>query len=1067
MAPPNKFSSMLHRRTNRITRVLIYAFLEWTLIFLLLINSLFSYFILKFALYFGLKPPCFLCSRIDHFLDSHKNDKNKKTKFSPYSEIICEQHAAEISKIGYCSHHRKLVELHDLCESCSAAPSDDPEVSKWMAEIGIVKDEDDDATKKCSCCERVLIKVNPISKVSSSDFVIKDRELLGDFLSDQNVQIGSDQSDDQAKFGYQILDDGDEEDKEENEVVFEAEKEPLLNNTNGNKGEIEEIVRVTTQNLCPDMLPQHLDFYIDHDDYRLIPVEFINDDSIKVESKSAEISRNFEGRKETSSGFSREFELVFEGDELVLPGCEVTNTAKDLPSIQEEEELVIEKVQIHKEEEKMESSDKFELVFEGNELVTAGIETEILNLPKDEEQMKGSDKFEQVFEGNDLLSGFEYGNLQSPAVDKMQDSDKFELVFKENELVAGSEYENSPIPESEENMKNSEISPVAYEGDEIISENSPTDEEESVAEKLQVRENEEEEDSQLSQSVPKQEKEREIEISFLSEEKEETATIESTPILDVQERNNQAVQADSQVTAVSLETPSTSSDSKEDNASYLMTDETDIEEKNQNPTEKLLFQEYEANLASLFRSYEIETETNQNSTDELLVQVDEPPTASKQETHTLTDNVVCHDDEICERSLNANVSMSHDEVEEDKVPDTPTSSESLHKKLLLLGRRESATEESLDGMSTISEHGETMEKLKVDLLTERKTLRALYKELEEERNASAIAANQTMAMITRLQEEKATMQLEASQYQRMMEEQSEYDQEALQMMNELVVKREKEKQELEKELEVYRKKVMEYEEKERMRIMCRRRSRNSSASCSYGEESDGQSIDYNHEVKDQEEDVGISPHYQAENGHQDTPTDAVLCLQDSLAGFEEERQAILEQLKVLEEKLFTLAEEEEEHFENMKPFEQFYEENGKDFDIDNRGDNNEFIHVNGKHQQDRRINDSMPKKLLLPLFDAAESLDSPNGVLNGNEDEFHITKFELEKKRFAVEEEVDHVYERLQALEADREFLKHCIGSLRKGDKGLDLLQEILQHLRDLKNVEVQAMKNTDHCASV
>lgn len=32
-------------------------------------------------------------------------------------------------------------------------------------------------------------------------------------------------------------------------------------------------------------------------------------------------------------------------------------------------------------------------------------------------------------------------------------------------------------------------------------------------------------------------------------------------------------------------------------------------------------------------------------------------------------------------------------------------------------------------------------------------------------------------------------------------------------------------------------------------------------------------------------------------------------------------------------------------------------------------------------------------------------------------------------------------------LEADKGFLKHWIISLRKGDKDLDLIQEILQHL--------------------
>ena len=439
--------------------------------------------------------------------------------------------------------------------------------------------------------------------------------------------------------------------------------------------------------------------------------------------------------------------------------------------------------------------------------------------------------------------------------------------------------------------------------------------------------------------------------------------------------------------------------------------------------------------------------------------------------------------EISDKSLKIDVGLSQNELEEEKVPDTPSSVESLqhlHKKLLLLGRRESATEESLDG-SMISEleggdGSAAIEKLKSELYAERKVLRALYKELEEERSASAIAANQTMAMINRLQEEKATMQMEALQYQRMLEEQSEYDQEALQMMNELMVKREKEKQELEKELEVLRKKVMDYEERERMRLLCRRRegsmrSRNSSASCSYGEESDGLSIDLNNEAKDHEED-GHSPHAHEENGHQDTPTEAVLGLQESLASFEGERQAILEQLKALEEKLFTLAEEEEEHIENMKPFEQFYEENGKDFDVN--GDDNGFSHMNGKHHSERKSNGSMQKRLL-PLFDATELMDSTHGEFEGREEGFDYlelnksptTKFELEKKRLAIEEEVDHVYERLQALEADREFLKHCIGSLRKGDKGLDLLQEILQHLRDLKNVELQAMKNMDQCASV
>ncbi|XP_057807195.1 myosin-binding protein 2-like [Salvia miltiorrhiza] len=162
-------------------------------------------------------------------------------------------------------------------------------------------------------------------------------------------------------------------------------------------------------------------------------------------------------------------------------------------------------------------------------------------------------------------------------------------------------------------------------------------------------------------------------------------------------------------------------------------------------------------------------------------------------------------------------------------------------------------------------------------------------ELEEEREAAAEAAKETMAMITKLQEEKAAMQMEAAQYQRMMEEQAEYDQEALQLLNDLITKRDKENKQLHKGLQIYK-------------------------------------------------------------SHSTQMEDA------SLAELDQERVSILQQVKHLEAKL--------------------------------------------------------------PLF-----------------------------------EELGHVYERLQALEADSDFLKHCIRSMSKGSQGMALLQEILQHLRDLKSV--------------
>ncbi|KAL0430384.1 UNVERIFIED_CONTAM: Myosin-binding protein 3 [Sesamum radiatum] len=346
-------------------------------------------------------------------------------------------------------------------------------------------------------------------------------------------------------------------------------------------------------------------------------------------------------------------------------------------------------------------------------------------------------------------------------------------------------------------------------------------------------------------------------------------------------------------------------------------------------------------------------------------------------------------------------------------------------------------EECFDG-SVISEmevddEGLTTERLKATVKAQRKALHELYAELEEERKAAAVAANETMAMITKLQEEKSAMQMEALQYQRMMEEQAEYDQEALQLLNDLMMKREKEKQELEKELEMYRNKVLDYEARERMMVV------KSTGDCSIDPHSEGEYDDISSDDTHQEHNLYDAS--EETGGNFDI----------SLEEFEEERMCILEELKVLEAKIFALHENETPlptDFENCS-----HEENGM---LDTSMDN-EKIHFEGQ------TTDVMAKKLL-PLFDATDDefaeevsdkqetsthkAGNVNDVSNGTE---------LETSKVVLQEELGHVYERLQALEADKEFLKHCITSMMKGNKGMALLQEILQHLRDLRSAELSA----------
>ncbi len=95
-------------------------------------------------------------------------------------------------------------------------------------------------------------------------------------------------------------------------------------------------------------------------------------------------------------------------------------------------------------------------------------------------------------------------------------------------------------------------------------------------------------------------------------------------------------------------------------------------------------------------------------------------------------------------------------------------------------------------------------KLDAALQAEQEALAAMYQELEQERNASATAAKEAMGMIARLQEEKAVALMEARQFQRMVEEKSMHDQEAIEALQKVVAKREQEKRELEEEMKLYR-----------------------------------------------------------------------------------------------------------------------------------------------------------------------------------------------------------------------------------------------------------------------
>ncbi|XP_047983717.1 uncharacterized protein LOC125224367 [Salvia hispanica] len=87
---------------------------------------------------------------------------------------------------------------------------------------------------------------------------------------------------------------------------------------------------------------------------------------------------------------------------------------------------------------------------------------------------------------------------------------------------------------------------------------------------------------------------------------------------------------------------------------------------------------------------------------------------------------------------------------------------------------------------------------------ERAARASLYIDLVKERSAAASAADEAMAMILRLQNDKASVEMEARQYQRIIEEKSAYDGEEMDIVQEILMRREKEKLFLEREVEAYR-----------------------------------------------------------------------------------------------------------------------------------------------------------------------------------------------------------------------------------------------------------------------
>lgn len=85
-----------------------------------------------------------------------------------------------------------------------------------------------------------------------------------------------------------------------------------------------------------------------------------------------------------------------------------------------------------------------------------------------------------------------------------------------------------------------------------------------------------------------------------------------------------------------------------------------------------------------------------------------------------------------------------------------------------------------------------------------------HAELEKERMASASAADEAMAMILRLQNEKSSTEIEAKQYRQLAEQKQEFLQEVIESLQWDIINLEHERSEMEENLRLYREKLRQY-----------------------------------------------------------------------------------------------------------------------------------------------------------------------------------------------------------------------------------------------------------------
>ncbi|KAG6599330.1 Myosin-binding protein 1, partial [Cucurbita argyrosperma subsp. sororia] len=958
---------------------LLSAVSECLLICMLFLHSIFSYFITKCARLWKLRIPCLLCSRLDHVFGSEKKGY--------LWTLICGKHKLEVSSLVLCHAHNKLVNVHEMCENClfSFATINKLNSETYRLLVGKLGEDphfgiDSDPLlgeqKHCSCCEESYVPrgfVQTLIQTRSSGLKTEDLNVP---LSSSIVPCKVDTQGSCCEESY----------------VPRGFVQTLIQ-TRSSELKAEDL----DVPLSSSIVPCKVDIQESCCEDSYVPRGFVQ---TLIQTRSSELK-------------TEDLDVPFSSS--IVP-CKVDiqgPPSNPLPHVQYKElnitsdtesdgnggTLVVETA--NSKDDLSLQDDNMEANF--NSLASNLTSTTLVEPALAPEPL--------VLLGDDALPHVERGVSIGHGLDELtpkhvEANDGFSspndllsldnMVPSSNTIVTSVEaVEESYVTRSEEHETKSRGTEKAE-----ISPTKATSEEDTETQPVS---------SDAAQMAPisptKATSEEDTETQPVSSDAAQMAPISPTKATSEEDTETQPVSSDAAQMAPISPTKATSEEDTETQpvssdaaqmAPISPTKATSEEDTETQPVSSDAAQ-MAPNTLELGDAYKIAVgaRAGRQLSGKLSEQwIEKDSSKVSDDLKLLMTQLSFNRTNDQSREMSPRLSINGDDVSNIVGMQIP-------QKRISLERNESSLD-SLDGSIVSEIEGENVvDRLKRQVEYDKNLMISLYKELEEERNASAIAANQAMAMITRLQEEKANLHMEALQCLRMMEEQSEYDDDALQKANDLITEKDKEIQDLEAELEFFRinfpnaytiDNLIEMSVKERDIGVVHLES-NQIGTIGYGNLVVGK--------PDIHEKVG------SEGG----------TFNNLLSEFEDEKINILQCLKKLENMIHLFS------INGVK----MDLSNGEYLGTDDLKLENGEDHA--KDDDDDNDNDDCLPSLANPPFDKeSNELDRSDRNSSSN----------TEREDFAfLRNEVSKLNKRMEVLEADKNILEHTINSLIRGEEGL------------------------------